>query len=100
MTKLTDAELQAIVYQTGIMPVDKLPKPDPKAELVSFLHQVSVSINGAVKCGVVKVRSPTFPSYSVEVMEAGSAVLQQLGYKVQPSGDSQDSIYLTISGWA
>ena len=100
MTKLTDTELQALVYQTGITPVDKLPKPDPKAELVSFLHQVSVSINGAAKAGnpSVMTESSGFPTYSKETVIAAQGVLEQLGYRVGKS-ECGTSVRLTVSGW-
>lgn len=99
MSKLTDAELQALVYQTGITPVDKLPKPDPKAELVSFLSQVSVSINGAVKCGAAEVRSPAFPAYPAWVYQEAEPILTQLGYHVEICSKCGDTS-LRISGWA
>lgn len=99
MNNFSDQELQSLVHMSGIMPCDRLPKPDPKAELISFLHQVSASITGAAKCGVDKVRSPLFPEYPMAVLQDAVVALQQLGYKAQFTTADPGTMYLEISGW-
>lgn len=101
MSKLTDAELQALVYQTGITPVDKLPKPDPQVELKGLLHHISNLINGAVKAGdsSIRVVSDGFPKWSVQTVHAVEPILIQLGYKVEIQL-MEVGVGIVISGWA
>ena len=100
MTKLTDAELQALVFRTGITPCDRLPKPDPRYELNSLLNDVSTRINGAVKAGqpAVILQSDGFPSYMVPTVLGAVPILEQLGYAVACELSTR-KISITISGW-
>lgn len=100
MSKLTDAELQALVYQTGITPVDKLPKPDPQVELKGLLHHISNVINGAVKAGdpVVQIESTGFPKWSDNVIISAEPILTQLGYRVTLR-PMDVGVNIVISGW-
>lgn len=100
MTKLTDAELQALVYQTGITPVDKLPKPNPKAELIGLLHHISNVINGAVKAGdpIVNVESTGFPKWTDQAILGAASILAQLGYNVKIR-HMEVGVKIVISGW-
>jgi hypothetical protein len=100
MTKLTDSELQALVFQTGITPCDRLPKPDPRYELNALLSDVSTRINGAVKAEqqTVVLKASGFPTYKAGTVLDAVPVLEQLGYVVVvKTADTQ--ITITISGW-
>jgi hypothetical protein len=100
MSKLTDSELQALVFQTGITPCDRLPKPDPRYELNSLLHCISNFVNGAVKAGnsAVTVETTGFPKWSEKALRDAAPVLTQLGYKTEIKPVC-DGISITISGW-
>lgn len=100
MSKFSNQELQALVNQSGILPCDRLPKPNPHYELVAALHQISTLINGAVvsEARLVHMASNGFPKYSKETIKQVHDVLMELGYKVTLH-DEDDGIRVTVSGW-
>lgn len=107
MSDMTDQELQALVNSTGLIPCDRLPKPNPRKSLEDFLVHAAVCINGAVKSGKTehKFRAYGIPNIPFKTLNEAVPVLERLGYKTSISTDNVEGepptmvTYLVVSGW-